>query len=562
MLSMRGSSRLILLFWFSSVESLITDKIHYRPGLDFKQKSYQFVSDHTDTTVLHNFKEPKGDKRFTLSAVEDRGIYALQVRNANGSFFDNVKIYQAVPSWLCNFKEEEYLKTPIPTQFYRGRSAVLPCTILGAPTPVFSWEKYDPEGEVWGDISGLLRDAGARYHVSTLGHLYIKSFDQPDTGKYRCRAYNGCARCVNETVCVPEDVVGVERVVNLKQEDTPYMEYYFLNTIIENCWLEKLGGLGRLWETELFYAEADWDVDGGYYDGAGSRLCTPIKTSQERFYSITQYSSLNSNTSMEAFFDYQRLLNDNDESNRVGTVKWKELSSVANFHPLEDVTGSSGICTANITGFRKNNMVEYYYCTAYAARTKLIKQSVRFEYILKEAPMVSFPKGAAGQSMARIIEVAYGQRTKLLFDILINTRREFNKNNIYDRWHCHFNAVRKHKEAGNASHISCDFDPKKSDVVTITIDYAVLGDAGYYQVVAGNDEGWAIGPSILLIVNGTVPVKGQYVLELLAVTSNMISVKWNLVNKWTSANYTVFTVTWNGTRASKRWWYGRTTGRN
>ena len=44
----------------------------------------------------------------------------------------------------------------------------------------------------------------------------------------------------------------------------------------------------------------------------------------------------------------------------------------------------------------------------------------------------------------------------------------------------------------------CDYNATRSDIVQVSIDYLVFGDAGYYQIIAGNDEGWAIGPPILV----------------------------------------------------------------
>ena len=46
----------------------------------------------------------------------------------------------------------------VPTEFVFGRTAVLPCTILGSPQPQFVWEKYNNQTEMWTPISDLGTD--------------------------------------------------------------------------------------------------------------------------------------------------------------------------------------------------------------------------------------------------------------------------------------------------------------------------------------------------------------------------------------------------------------------
>ena len=43
----------------------------------------------------------------------------------------------------------------VPTEFVYNRTAVVPCTILGSPQPIFVWEKHNSETNRWTPISQL-----------------------------------------------------------------------------------------------------------------------------------------------------------------------------------------------------------------------------------------------------------------------------------------------------------------------------------------------------------------------------------------------------------------------
>ncbi|KAL5246959.1 hypothetical protein ACHWQZ_G018980 [Mnemiopsis leidyi] len=497
------------LSFFISVSSL-TKQFYYAPGISGQNITFG-RSDHPNTKVLHNFIDEVGTNKADIIALENAGFYSLKVMNVNGSFVDDVWMYHAIPAWLCKFTDVEYLFKPVPTEFVYNRTAVIPCTILGAPQPTFVWEKYNYERETWTSLSELgLMDSWRYVQSDVLGHLYIKSFNKQDAGRYRCRASNVCgARCPSEPRCSQEDVIGdpVDLRIRMNEPESDTLRHYFLNPIINHC----------------------WDTEGNYYeDGASSRFCSGLQTKANHIYSFSQYTSINSTTTMEAFFDYQRMQNDDGDYFRIGSVRWNEYPDIANFQVVEDYNSKSGICIAEIEGFKSSNMKEYYYCAAYYPN-ELLLQGLRFEFVMKEAPYISLPRGVPGKKMSRVIEAAYGSQQNMEFTIQVSNPG-FTMNKV-DRWICKFNGKSIANQTTKSHwHKRCDYNATRSDIVQVSIDYLVFGDAGYYQIIAGNDEGWAIGPPILLVVTGTEPDHGPYVLTELARTADKITVRWNRPN--------------------------------
>ncbi|XP_063693118.1 uncharacterized protein LOC134825002 isoform X4 [Bolinopsis microptera] len=503
-----GPKSLTLVFLLLSLNSVssLTKKFYYAPGIDDQQITFR--SDYANTKVLHNFRDEVGHDRANVIALEDAGFYSLKVINVNGSFVDDVWLYHAIPSWLCKFTIEDYLLEPIPTEFVYNRTAVVACTILGSPQPTFVWEKYNSETQRWNSLSDLgLLDSSRYIQSHVLGHLYIKYFNKKDTGRYRCRASNECGgRCPNEPRCSEEDVIGDPIYLQLRVPvKTESPSHYFLNPIINQC----------------------WDTEGNYFtDGAASRFCSGLKTKASHIYSFSQYTSINSTATMEAFFDYERMQNDDGDYFRIGSVRWNEYD-IGNFHVLEDYEATSGICIAEIEGFKSSNMKEYYYCNAYFPND-LLMQGLRFEFVMKEAPFIGLPRGVLAKKMSRVIVASYGSKQNMEFTIKISSPG-FTQNKVHDKWKCKFNGEDIASPTTNW-HRRCAYNASNNDIVTFSIDYVVFGDAGYYQIVAGNDEGWAIGPPILLVVTGTEPNQGPYVLTELARTTNKITVRWNRPN--------------------------------
>ncbi|XP_063693116.1 uncharacterized protein LOC134825002 isoform X2 [Bolinopsis microptera] len=510
-----GPKSLTLVFLLLSLNSVssLTKKFYYAPGIDDQQITFR--SDYANTKVLHNFRDEVGHDRANVIALEDAGFYSLKVINVNGSFVDDVWLYHAIPSWLCKFTIEDYLLEPIPTEFVYNRTAVVACTILGSPQPTFVWEKYNSETQRWNSLSDLgLLDSSRYIQSHVLGHLYIKYFNKKDTGRYRCRASNECGgRCPNEPRCSEEDVIGDPIYLQLRVPvKTESPSHYFLNPIINQC----------------------WDTEGNYFtDGAASRFCSGLKTKASHIYSFSQYTSINSTATMEAFFDYERMQNDDGDYFRIGSVRWNEYD-IGNFHVLEDYEATSGICIAEIEGFKSSNMKEYYYCNAYFPND-LLMQGLRFEFVMKEAPFIGLPRGVLAKKMSRVIVASYGSKQSFRFELTPNFSSEEIQGNTIKVLMCLFNTKNiSHAwdmpDGHGGWHIACAYNASNNDIVTFSIDYVVFGDAGYYQIVAGNDEGWAIGPPILLVVTGTEPNQGPYVLTELARTTNKITVRWNRPN--------------------------------
>lgn len=498
---------LLCLFLLTSQAASYTQQIVYYPGLG-EPKTYNFITDFNNTQVLRNFTDVVGRDSFTLESLEDSGFYVLQVETgSNGTYLDDNKIFQAVPAYLCHYNASEYLVQPVPSTFAIGRTAALPCTILGNPAPTFYWEKkvFDKYITV---------TPSARHYISPLGHLFIEKLEGEDAGTYRCTASNGCGqRCPGDMRCSGEKEYGDEVKLVVEHSasvvDNKTVRHFILNPVIDSCWQD------------------DELVE-----------CLQV-LSKGSLFLFRQFTSLNRTMNLEALVDYRR---DTTDPDSVRSVRWVETDeSIKNFKDLlEDRSGFGGACIAQIKGFKNGNSKQNYYCASYL-HNKLMHSRVFFTVALRELPKIQLPGGIKGQHMTKLMEFQAGKQLKLYVQLSSN---RYNMNDIAKSWSCEWNGELITKDW----HSQCEFNKSESDIVTITIDYAVSSDSGFYQVYANNEEGYAVGPPVMVKVIGEEDHKGKYVLKPTLLAENTIDIEWkrpscNVREPYCDAQFN-YTVAW------------------